>query len=108
MEIKSDTVKHLRHLDLGRLLSHEILGHGVTGVAENGYLKITAYSDQIIRVQISDSDLFDELSYAVIAEPGQVELSITDKDSSILIETDVLTVELKKDPVRLVFYNRQG
>ena len=108
MEIKSDTQKHLRHQDLGRLLSYEVTARGILGVTENGYLKLTAYTDQIIRVQISESDLFDELSYAVVAEPAQVELNVTENDSSVLIETNSLTVKLNRDPVRLVFHNSQG
>jgi alpha-glucosidase len=108
MEIKTKEKKHLRHQGLGRLLSYKVTANGLSAVTENGYLKLTAYSKNIVRVQISESDLFDELSYAVVAEPGQVDVDITENDASIIIETKGLRLDLERDPVRVSFYNQSG
>ncbi len=108
MEIKSEQLKHIRHLDLGKLLSHEVTATGLLGTAENGCIKLTVYSDKIIRVQISDNDMFDELSYAVVDNPKRSEFSLKEADSSMVVETNSMRIVINRDPVRLSFYNQNG
>jgi len=108
MKIKDHTFKHQRHQDLGELLSHEVTGNGVLGKTQSGNFKVVVYSDTIMRVQISDDDSFDELSYAVVAKPARVRFKVSKGSRSLFIQTGQLKVEITKNPVRFIFYNHHG
>ncbi len=107
MDNKHQTVKHPRHRDLGALLSYRETENGITGNSEQGNFKITVYHENIIRVQVSDTGSFDEMSYAVVAKPASVDFEIREEKDCLFIETRTLKLELRKDPMRCHFYNQQ-
>lgn len=108
MKIKDRPGKHLHHQDLGELMSYQSTNEGLQGRTDCGHFRVIVYSSVIIRIQISDSDIFDDLSYAVVATPSSVDFEVSENANSVYLQTGKLKLEIKKDPVRFVFYNHRG
>ncbi len=108
MESQTYSLKHQRHRGLGELLSIENIPGGVLGKTKSGNFRVILFSDSVVQVQITDDDYFDELSYAVIATPGEPAFEIEDNPETIIIQTKELKVEIAKNPVRFTFYNSSG
>ena len=108
MKITEQQIKHHSHQGLGALIAYENTADGLQGQATGGYFRVVVYSLNIIRVQISEEDSFDELSYAVICNPTAVPFEITETEDSIVIETASTKLKLDKDPMRFSFFNHQG
>lgn len=76
---------------------------------ENAKVYITVFSDNIIRVRAERSEeSFSGFSYARIEDPKQVQFDVTESDSEIHISTSIITLKIKKNPLRLSFYTKEG
>jgi len=100
--------RHHRHQDLGALVSFETNPRGVVGKGERGQFRLMVYSEGMVRVQITDSNSFDELSYAVIESPGAVDFKVVEEADIVRLQTPVLQVEINRDPIRFAFYHTDG
>lgn len=76
--------------------------------ASGGCLKLTPYNENMIRVQVSENNTFDEFSYAVIASPVTVKSTVTEKADLLEITSGNIRVQVYKKPVRIVFSNLTG
>jgi len=108
MGIKEHRIKHIRHQGLGNLLTYENTVNGVRGHTSQGYFQITVYTPNIIRVQISQNEFFDELSYAVVCTPDAVEFEVSENAVSVSLQTKFLQLEIAKESVRFSFFNDKG
>ena len=108
MEIKERSYKHIRHQDTGELLAYENTAHGVRGRTSRCYFQATVFTPNIIRVQISQNEFFDELSYAVVCTPEATDFEVSEVEKCIVIQTKSLKLEIYKDPIRFSFYSNNG
>jgi len=88
---------------LGKLLSWNKHGHGLSGETSFGKFTVSCYNDSIVRIHITKAENFDEFSYAVIVRPTSADLNIIDTNDSLIIKTKKLIVTIQKDPVRFSF-----
>lgn len=108
MEIKEDSLKHIRHQGLGDLITYENTANGISGRSTNGYFQATVYTPNIIRIQISQNKFFDELSYAVICPPETTEFEVSENAVSVSLKTKFLQLEIIKESTRFSFFDRKG
>ncbi len=77
---------------------------------QNADVRITVISDDLFRIEVSPSRTFrDDKSYSVLPvriSPSQV--IVKDRFDEITIATPELTLNIKKKPCRLAFFDRAG
>jgi alpha-glucosidase len=93
---------------LGQLTRWEKISQGITGETENGNFRVLIYDDAIVRLSITKADDFEDFSYAVVAQPGNHAIEITESDNHIHLKTGKLVLTISKNPVRFSFANHKG
>ena len=93
---------------LGNFRSMEKIKEAVIINADGGYLKITPWNGNIVRVQISTDRTFDDFSYAVISKPEEQKYTLNEKPDRIELDMGNVKVVIHKNPVSLQFQNREG
>lgn len=66
------------------------------------------YDDGIARISITKETTFEELSYAVVAQPRPVAFTVEDDASIIRLKTAAFTLHIQKNPVRFCFTDLTG
>ena len=89
---------------IGNVKRFDIDGPTVRIIAENAFVIVTAYSDNIIRVRIDKQKFKEDFSYAVIAKPAKTHVNINGVDKQITMTTDSLKVVIQNDPFAISFY----
>ncbi|HYC85021.1 MAG TPA: TIM-barrel domain-containing protein, partial [Chryseosolibacter sp.] len=100
----SEKIQRTLSQSLGTIHHWEKTSHGITGSTDREKFAVTFYNESVARISINRTDL-EDFSYAVVAQPAQVGLTITEHDHTIEIHTGKLILEIRKDPVRLRFLN---
>lgn len=94
---------------MGNYLTHTAITNGLQVKTDYGEMKISVYSPHVIRVRMSQDGQFDDLSYAVIANPiSSVNYSVKEESDQVVLSTDSVTLLIKKKPVRLQFLTKDG
>lgn len=93
---------------LGNLRSYKKDSLGIIGETTFGKFRITTYRDDIIRICISNGEHVDDFSYAVVAEPTSIELTIEEMEDQIILRTSSLQLRISRNPVRFTFQTLQG
>lgn len=95
---------------VGRVVSYKKVSGGIEGRTPSAIFDIHAYSDNTIRVRISNNQTLNNFSYALVSnEIPSFSAAVTDKGNAIEISTASVTVVVEKTPTfRLVFKNKQG
>ena len=94
---------------VGLVTEVEIDGQRVKMTTEDDkHILITVYSPSVIRVRINDEEFEDDFSYAVIAEPVDTKVNITQNDDEVRISTDSLLARIHKEPFAVAFYTPDG
>ena len=107
-EIKVQAEKHIRHQGPGEVLNYTQEPNGLIIAAENAHARVQVFSDSIVRVQISQQQDFDDLSYSVIAQPVQEGFEIEDHQDLITLTTSKIVLEIAKDLLSFCFKDHQG
>ena len=89
---------------IGNVKRFDIDGPTVRITAENAFVIVTAYSDNVIRVRIDKQKLKEDFSYAVIGQPAKAHVNINGVDKQITMTTDSLKVVIQNDPFAISFY----
>ena len=108
MEIKDRSVKHIRHTGLGTISSFTRIEYGLVVSSTNGSLRIVVYSRSVVRVQVSDSDEFDDHSYSVVASPDAIDFKLTDDSNQLVVSTGSMKLVISKATSEISFYNPEG
>ncbi|MBT1703478.1 glycoside hydrolase family 31 protein [Chryseosolibacter indicus] len=90
---------------LGSIRQWEKTQAGIQGKTTDEQFSVSFYNDAIARISITRSNEIEDFSYAVIQQPGSVNLNITDSDNTISITTEKLVLTIKKDKLRFSFFN---
>lgn len=93
---------------LGDLVSHTAENNVLTGKTTRGNFRITVYSSTIVRVQVTQTETFNDFSYAVVGIPQQVRTTLREESSQFLLSTDSMDVIITKKPVRFKMLTKKG
>lgn len=92
---------------LGNFKSLNKTSAGVDIVAENATVSISAYNAGLIKVVVSKTPT-DGFSYAVIQNPQNGLLSMTESNDKIELLSSSLKVVVNKKPILISFFNLKG
>jgi len=76
--------------------------------ANNAFVQITAFRDDIIRVRAYKEKPLRAFSYAVDKQAEGKFTSVVDEGSKLVLKTAALKIEITKTPVRVSFYTLEG
>ncbi|MFC2107614.1 DUF5110 domain-containing protein [Bacteroidota bacterium] len=76
-------------------------------IADNGKLKITHYTDEIVRISVCRDEFGPEFKYSVIREP-EGKFSLRHNWSVFELTTPSLKIVVNRYPVYITFYDRKG
>ncbi|MEM0997150.1 MAG: TIM-barrel domain-containing protein [Bacteroidota bacterium] len=94
---------------IGALVQMEESEHGWRLIAEDAVLEIAFWRETMVRVRAQKRDrAFDEISYAVVAEPEAVSALPAETQNLITFATDKLRLEVDKSALGLKFFDREG
>lgn len=95
--------------DIGDFKSLKQTDSGVLIQTQNASLKVSAYGQNIIRVQVTPEKMvMNDTSYAVIQSKLMAFSSVRELAKSVIIATDSLTISISKFPLRINFYRKGG
>src|ERR1041385_3562679 len=97
----------MKNETIGNFVGYKKIDFGVSINAEQGTLRILIYSPSIVKVSYSRTDVFDDFSYAVVAQPNNVAFDIRETQSDIQITTANLHAVVQKSPLRIRFEDLQ-
>lgn len=81
--------------------------NGLSVKLANAQVRMWVYNPSIVRVHFSKTGQFDDLSYAVVAQPGSAKFEFADGSPAIL-KTDSLKIEIMKNPFRIRMTDAKG
>ncbi|MEO7988239.1 MAG: glycoside hydrolase family 31 protein [Chryseolinea sp.] len=87
---------------LGNLNKWKKETFGISGETTHEKFRILVYNASIIRISLTRSEAFDDISYSVIAKPDG-NFAITEKESIIEIRTSKTILTIQKSPMRFRF-----
>lgn len=93
---------------LGRLISFNQTTEGIIGETTFGRFRISFYGESSIRLNITTQAGFEDFSYAVIAQPTNTQIQITDSAEVLLLKTSAVQLSITKSPVRFSFQTLEG
>ena len=95
-------------LEAGNVTKVSINGQQVNLTLTNAHVMIRAYSPSVIRVRMDKTAFQNDLSYAVVGEPGNNVARISENGNEISIVTDSLKAVVRKKPYSIAFYTPAG
>lgn len=94
---------------LGNLKSMKKHQHGLVLQTDFGNMKVTVYSPNVIKINATRNNTFNDFSYAVVAEPDPAtRYTVTEDKNSVTVTTDSLMLVITRQPVRVSLYNKAG
>ncbi|EOZ98323.1 Alpha-glucosidase [Indibacter alkaliphilus LW1] len=93
-----------RNLPIGDVKFWKKEEFGISGNTAVANFKLTVYREDTIRVQVSKETYFSPNPYTVIQDPQTVDFSIKEYESSVVLQTDKLKLELGLSPFTITYY----
>jgi alpha-glucosidase len=93
---------------LAALESFHVSGARAQGKSGRLSFRALFYSPHIVRISATREASFEDFSYAVTAQPEPVTLHHRDNGNVVMLQTEALTLEITKNPVRFRFLTPQG
>ena len=94
--------------EIGNISAVKINGQRVNITTNTANVEAIVYSPSIVRIRMDKQALKKDFSYAVVAEPMQTKVTITQTANEVTIVTDSLKVVFQKKPYSVTFYNMDG
>ncbi len=95
--------------EIGGFKSYSINNNIVSFITENGYVNITLYNTNTIRITMNPyREPIVKQSFAVIAETVEIVTNVSENDDEITIQTDEFLVKVKKIPFRVSVFDKHG
>ncbi len=91
---------------IGNFKSYMKGNDGIIIAADNANIRLIVYAPGIVRVRAVKGEFPRDFSYAVVQGPAKGFRNITEDKQQLVAETESLRIVVKKNPVRLSFYNR--
>ncbi|MFT6871754.1 MAG: alpha-glucosidase [Roseivirga sp.] len=99
---------NFRNESVGAISTFKAHNNIIAGKAGKYQFKLTPYNHNIVRVQVSKDETFDEYPFSVIMEPETVIAGLHETSEEIVLKTDQLEMKVTKSPFRLSFFNKAG
>ncbi len=93
---------------LGDIKEYSLTKTGLQATLDNAFLTIEVYGKGLIKVDISASPERDENPYSVIKTAEQDSFVSEDTNGCIKLSTELVTLEITKNPTRLTFKTKSG
>ena len=93
---------------LGSLQSFQKTENGLIGKTDEGHIRVRTFSDSIVQVTISSSEILEDFSYAITARPISVRVSFDELADRLVMKSARLELTLLKKNVSLIFKNLEG
>ncbi len=95
--------------NVGQVSAVDVNGRKVNITTDkNVFIELSAYSPNVIRVRMDKKEPGEDFSYAVVGEPQQTTVNVSQDDNQLTIATDSLQVRVQKNPFSIAFYTRDG
>ena len=94
--------------ETGNIKTVKISGQNISITTDAAFVEAMVYSPSIIRIRMDKQPLKKDFSYAVITEPLQTKVTISQTANDITIVTDSLKAVFTKNPYSVIFYNNDG
>ena len=99
---------HSRHRGMGALASYTATSHGLEGQTPNARFRVMAYGPHTVRISVGRHEVFDDFSFAVVAEPTAPVQPLLEDDGVLRLPMDGFVLEITKDPVQFRFLKPDG
>jgi len=93
---------------LGNYVSFNQSKNKIEIKAENAFVELSSYLDEIVRVRVSRIKPIRDLSYAVTKQAGNFFGKAKETNSKLIVKTNSLKIEIDKNPLRISFYDNAG
>ncbi len=93
---------------LGEIQSLQNSNNEIKAKTSQGFFRIRAFTDSVFQITISESESFDDFSYAVSAKPLYPALSYQDLEDRIVIKSTKIELSIDKNPTAFTFKNSKG
>ncbi len=93
---------------VGNFISASSLESSVLISAQHGFVKITVYTDEVIKVSFSKTNEFESHSYAVVTAPQIQKTNYVETDTALIIQTAQCKIEVNKFPIYITLYDANG
>lgn len=93
---------------LGNFVSFSQSKNKIEIKAENAFVELSSYSDEIVRVRVNKTSPKRNFSYAVTKEAGNFFNKAEETDSKLIVTTASVKIEVDKNPIRINFYDKEG
>ncbi|MBT2680579.1 glycoside hydrolase family 31 protein [Bacillus sp. ISL-35] len=94
---------------VGAVVSSKLDNSNLNLSCENGYVTVRFYRDDIVRVVMNPKEQPSlGSSFAVVKEPEDVEVSLTESEDEIKLSSGKFTVVIHKSPIRITMLDEQG
>ncbi len=93
---------------IGNYTSHRVTAQGVTIQSSAGILAITFYTPEIVQVRFTAGEPPAEFSYAVVAVPQPVTLTVSDSPQEVFVHSDYLKIKITKAALRISIADAAG
>lgn len=97
-----------KHQGCGSVISWEQIEEGIKGSFQRGFFRITFSNEAIARIQISQSESFEENPYSVIKSDPFYAFDLEEEENYLHLKTETLKVQLNKVNGVIKFYDSQG
>ncbi|SIR26369.1 glycoside hydrolase family 31 protein [Pontibacter lucknowensis] len=95
--------------EVGSVNNVNISGQKVSLTTDrNNHVEVTVYTPTVVRVRMDKQPLGKDFSYAVVTQPQQTKVNITQNDKEVTILTDSLQARITKNPFSVAFLTRDG
>ncbi|MBM7097847.1 glycoside hydrolase family 31 protein [Bacillus sp. H-16] len=102
-------IEGTNHRDIGNVRSFEKKEGRFVFECDNGTVNVLFYSDSVARVVMNQKqDPVLEGSFAVIKEPGNVDVSVQEKDEEVTLTAQEMSLHVLKTPMRITFKDSDG
>lgn len=92
----------------GNVLQWEKHSNGIRGNTPKEKFNIGFYNNAVVRVSITRYEEIEDFSYAVIAQPVESNIDITEDADFIRLKNERISVEVKRNPLRITFLTAKG
>ncbi|RNA70085.1 glycoside hydrolase family 31 protein [Alteribacter keqinensis] len=102
-------IEGTNHHDIGNVRSFKKKEGRFVFECDNGTVNVLFYSDSVARVVMNQKqDPVLEGSFAVIKEPGYVDVSVQEKDEEVTLTAQEMSLHVLKAPMRITFKDSDG
>lgn len=104
----SQSRKSMRYEALGEITTVEVDACGLNGRCGDYAFSVSSYSSKTVRIAISNGDIFDQVSYAVVATPKSAVFEHTENSEKHTLKTNNLQLSIDKAAFRVSLMTTDG